>query len=528
MVKYFLYVRKSTDTEDKQVLSIQSQLTEVREYAQKEGVEIVREFQEARSAKIPGRPVFDEVIKRIERGEAQGIIAWHPDRLARNSVDGGKIIYLIDTGNIIDLRFPTYRFDNSAQGKFMLNIIFGQSKYYVDNLSENTKRGIREKLRLGEYPGFAPVGYLNDGKGKITVDEANAPLVKRLYERCAEGRYTLLELKKLATATGLVSKRSKKPLSISNVHRILTNAFYYGVFFYNGELFQGAHSPILSKELFDKVQEVLRFKSKPVLNKNRYFAFRGLIRCAECGCTITAERQKGHNYYHCTRRRNGCSQKAYIREEKLAELISEAINKASLDDTAYSAMMDELKREEELLKAEKIHNELTKEAKLQEIDEQLSRLLDLYVEGAISSDEFKEKKASLINKKTHQLENLESPVSGSNGKWLEPVKNFLTLAHQASYIAAGNYEEKRKFLKMVCSNQKLVDGSLYVSYTYRFRILVNMAKNDLGWLTGFEPVLREPQSLVLPIHHSHHKDTLLHMFHCFLDQGKQGYYLFFT
>lgn len=225
MVNYFLYVRKSTDTEDKQVLSIQSQLNEVREFAQKEGIEIVREFQEARSAKTPGRPVFDEIIKRVECGEAQGIIAWHPDRLARNSIDGGKIIYLIDTGHIVDLRFPTYRFDNSAQGKFMLNIIFGQSKYYVDNLSENTKRGIREKLRRGEYPGFAPIGYINDGKGKILVDETTAPLVKKLYALCAEGRYTLDELKKLATASGLVSKRYKRPLVLSNVHKNINECF---------------------------------------------------------------------------------------------------------------------------------------------------------------------------------------------------------------------------------------------------------------------------------------------------------------
>ena len=153
-MKYFLYARKSTDTEDKQVLSIQSQLTEVREYAKKENLVIVHEFQEAKTAKSPGRPIFNEMIKRIENGEASGIITWHPDRLARNSIDGGKIIYLVDTGKIVDLRFPTYRFDNSAQGKFMLNIIFGQSKYYVDNLSENTKRGLREKVRLGEFPGF--------------------------------------------------------------------------------------------------------------------------------------------------------------------------------------------------------------------------------------------------------------------------------------------------------------------------------------------------------------------------------------
>ena len=502
-MRYFLYARKSTDTEDKQVLSIQSQLNEVREYARKKGITIVEELQEARTAKMPGRPIYDEMIHRIEKGEAEGIVSWHPDRLARNSIDGGKIIYLIDTGKIIDLRFPTYRFDNSAQGKFMLNIIFGQSKYYVDNLSENTKRGIREKLRLGEYPGFAPVGYLNDGKGKIAIDEATAPLVSKLYALCAKGRHTLDELKKLATASGLVSKRSKKPLAISNVHRILINAFYYGVFFYKGELFQGAHEPIITKELFDKVQDVLKFRSKPTLYKNHYFAFRGLLRCGECGCVVTAERQKGHAYYHCTKRKGECLQKGFVREEKLALMISEAIKKVSLDDKSYNTMMNELEHEKQLLKAEAIHDKITAEAKIREIDEQLSRLLDLFVEGAISADEYKEKKASLINKKialgnksqaifspsdkkTHHIEN---PVSGtSDGKWLEPMRDFLTLAHQASYVAsAGTPEELADLFKKICSNRKIANTTLYVSYSSAFKILAETEKEQLGWVTGFEP-----------------------------------------
>ena len=414
MNKYFLYARKSTDTEDKQVLSIQSQLIETRLFAKKEGLAIVDEFQEARTAKSPSRPVFNQMIKLIEQDKADGIIAWHPDRLARNSIDGGKIIYLIDIGQIIDLRFPTYRFDNTAQGKFMLNISFGQSKYYVDNLSENTKRGIREKLRLGEYPGFAPIGYINDGKGKILVDEAVAPLVKKLYLLCAENKYTLDDLKKLAAAFGLVSKRSKKPLSMSNVHRILTNAFYYGVFFYKGELFQGAHAPIISKELYDQVQDVLKLRSKPRLNKNRYFAFRGLIRCAECGCVVTAEQQKGHNYYHCTKKKGECTQQGYIREEKLALMISEAIKKVSLDDKSYNIMINELEREKQLLKAGAIHDKITMEAKLREIDEQLSRLLDLFMDGAISADEYKEKKASLINKKIALGDNTQAIFSPSD------------------------------------------------------------------------------------------------------------------
>jgi DNA invertase Pin-like site-specific DNA recombinase len=430
-MKYFLYARKSTDTEDKQVLSIQSQLTEVREYAKKEKLEIAQEFQEARTARSPGRPVFNEVIHRIEKGEAQGIIAWHPDRLARNSIDGGKIIYLIDTEKILDLKFPTYRFDNSAQGKFMLNIIFGQSKYYVDNLSENTKRGLREKVRLGEYPGFAPTGYLND-KGKIIVDEATAPLVKKLYTLCAENKYSQNELRKLATALGLVSKRKKTPLSYSNVHRILTNPFYLGLFEYKGEIFQGKHSAIIDKELFDKVQEVLKFRSRPSLTKKHYFVFRGFIRCAECGCQITAEIQKGHRYYHCGKKRDPCPQSSvFIREENLAQQIKEAVLKVALDDRAFSYMLDELNREITLANAEKVHNRVSVEIKNQEIEEQLKRLLDLLVRGVISEEEYKREKAQLLNKKFDI-----SDGGNPEGDWHERFKNFLTLAHQASYIAS--------------------------------------------------------------------------------------------
>jgi len=144
MQKFFLYARKSTDIEDKQVLSIEAQITELRAFAKQNNLDIVEEFIEKQSAKIPGRPIFNEMLKRIEKGEASGILAWHPDRLARNSVDGGKIIYLIDCGRIVALKFPQFWFEPTPQGKFMLNIAFGQSKYYIDSLSENVRRGLRQ------------------------------------------------------------------------------------------------------------------------------------------------------------------------------------------------------------------------------------------------------------------------------------------------------------------------------------------------------------------------------------------------
>jgi len=472
-MKFFLYARKSTDTEDKQVLSIQSQLNEVREYARLQGLEVTQEFQEARTAKSPGRPVFDEMIKRIEQGEASGIVAWHPDRLARNSIDGGKIIYLVDTGKISSLAFPTYRFDTSAQGKFMLNIIFGQSKYYVDNLSENTKRGLREKVRLGEYPSFAPIGYTND-RGKIIVDDTNAPLVKKLYALCAEGKYSLLELRKLATAFGLVSKRQKKPLSFSNVHRILTNPFYYGLFVYKGEIFQGTHDPIIEKDLFDKVQEIIKFRSKPIINKNQYFAFRGFLRCAECGCQITAETQKGHAYYHCTKKRGPCAQAKYLREENLAHQIKEAIEKVALGEGLFSPMMNELEREKTLLEADKIFAKRNAEIKLQEIDAKLKTLLDLFMDNTITVEEYREKKAQLLDQKV-ELEN--NPMT-PNGKWLEQMKSFLTLAHQATSIAAkANYEAQRDFLRSCGSNLSLNNGTLVVTYRYPWRYIAENREN---------------------------------------------------
>ena len=145
--KFFIYTRKSTDTEDRQVRSIADQLAELRELAKKEQLEIVDVFVEKQTAKIPGRPIFGEMIARIEKREASGILAWHPDRLARNSVDGGKVIYLVDTAKITDLKFPTFWFDSTPQGKFMLSIAFSQSKYYIDNLSENIKGGNRQKMK---------------------------------------------------------------------------------------------------------------------------------------------------------------------------------------------------------------------------------------------------------------------------------------------------------------------------------------------------------------------------------------------
>jgi len=165
------------------------------------------------------------MLDRICAGEASGILTWHPDRLARNSIDGGKIIYLLDTGKLLNLKFPTFWFENTPQAKFMLSIAFGQSKYYVDNLSENIKRGHRQKLRKGIWPGFAPLGYLNNHRTKeIDLDKDKAHFIKKAFELYATGDYTLKAIKQFLADSETASYRNK-PLSVSCVQRMLKKSF---------------------------------------------------------------------------------------------------------------------------------------------------------------------------------------------------------------------------------------------------------------------------------------------------------------
>ena len=146
-MKCFLYARKSTDEPDRQMLSIESQVTELQEFAQKEHLTIVEEFTESMTAKEPGRPIFNAMMERVGAQGIDAIVAWHPDRLARNSVDGGALIYALDSDVLSTLKFPTFWFENTPQGRFMLAVSFGQAKLYVDDLSVNIRRGIRQKLR---------------------------------------------------------------------------------------------------------------------------------------------------------------------------------------------------------------------------------------------------------------------------------------------------------------------------------------------------------------------------------------------
>ena len=467
--KFFLYARKSTDEPERQVLSIEAQLFELQEYARKEGLHIVREFVESKTAKEPGRDIFNDMISRIEEGEAEGIVAWHPDRLARNSVDGGRVIYLIDTGKISTLKFPTFWFDSTPQGKFMLSIAFGQSKYYVDNLSENIRRGIRQKLRNGIWPAYAPLGYVNDKEMRcIVVDKPKAKLIKKAFELYATGEYPLSEIRKKINIAGLVGKRSKM-LSVSNYQYMLKNPIYYGVIRYGGELYDGKHEPIITKQLFDSVQEVMKRKSKPKGRRLKYYVYRGFFRCGECSCFITTETQKGHNYLRCTKRKNPCSQR-YVREEIITSQGQEEIKKVSLSSAWVDACVQELEKE----RTQKIQAEssfvLKLRTELVEIEQKLDSLLDLQLGGALSQEEYIAKKQKLLNQKIDISEKITASTQKSDNRF-EPLINFLKATNQAEKIALQeNPERIRDFLKKIGSNHLVRDRALSLSLKKPWRV----------------------------------------------------------
>jgi site-specific DNA recombinase len=498
-MNYFLYARKSTDDEERQILSIEAQLTELREFARKESLTLVREFVEAKTAKVPGRPLFNQMIELIERGEASGILSWHPDRLARNSVDGGRVVYLLDTGKLSSLKFPTFWFENTPQGKFMLNIAFGQSKYYVDNLIENIKRGIRQKLRRGEFPGKAPIGYLNEPRLRtIVVDETKAPLVRQLFETYATGQYSLPQLRNLAATWGLVSRQGK-PISLSKLTDVVSSQFYLGMFRYEGELHEGSHPPIISRKLFERAQKVLAQSGSPHTERAHLFPFLGLLNCGECGCAITAELQKGHHYYRCTKKRGNCTQR-YIREEALAAQLRQAVQKVSLSEAWANKMLgkiDEWKTTDAQASASFAHQQ---QEKLSATQGKLDRLLDAHLDGIITRAEYVRRKETLLHEKAGLTERV-AVVERKGNHWLEPLEGFVKSAHQASFLASGpNLESLKDFSKRIGSNLRLAGQRLQISYQKPWPLLAQRRRSEKWWSwSGSNRRPQDCQPCALPI-----------------------------
>ena len=347
---YCLYARKSSEQDERQAMSIESQVREMKELACKEDIFIKEVQTESCSAKVSGtRPVFGKIIDDIRKGYFNGILTWAPDRLSRNAGDLGTLIDLMDAKKLLSIKTYSQTFNNSPNEKFLLMILCSQAKLENDNRGLNVKRGIRAKCDMGWRPCMSPLGYYNRafaGIKDIVVDPVRGPVVSEMFFKAAYLGHSGRKIKKWLDSINFTT-RTGKPAQVSLILSMLKNTFYYGVFEYplgSGQWYRGSHEPLITKEIFDKVQS-----RREGVNKGKWgskvFAYKQILKCGYCGSNIVAEDKfkklidgnfSHHIYYHCSKHLdNGCG-KHYIREEDLEDGLIKIIKNLDFTNIAMS------------------------------------------------------------------------------------------------------------------------------------------------------------------------------------------------
>ena len=355
-VKYCLYARKSTESEERQVLSIDSQIKEMLILAEKENIEIVTMKRESHSAKETGqRPIFNEIVEEIKQGKYNGILTWAPDRISRNAGDLGKIVDLMDAGLLHEIRTYGQKFSNNPSEKFLLMILGSQAKLENDNRGVNVKRGLRTRVEMGLWPGMAPLGYLNqkhmDKKCQVIIDPLRGPIIKKIFEKVAYEKWSGRKIYNWLRHELNFYTRGNKPLTLGGIYHILDSQFYHGTFEHpkgSGNWYTGKHEPIITQELFEKAQAQL--KRDNIQRENKEFAFTKLFTCGYCGSGISAEEKwkqlkngthARYIYYSCSRARDRNCKNKYIREEELITELLKILDKVNINELGMRQKLEE-------------------------------------------------------------------------------------------------------------------------------------------------------------------------------------------
>lgn len=444
-MKYLLYCRKSSDSEDRQVLSLESQENELKRIAEASGLQIVDILHESMSAKSEGRPVFNRMLKMLAQSKAEGILCWKLDRLARNFIDGGKIIDLLQKSSIREIR--TYESIHlPTDNVLMLAVHFGMANQYIRDLSVNVKRGNRAKLERGEWPNHPPMGYINDKATKLViVDPTTSRYIVRAFELYSTGGYGIETLVEKLYEEGLRTKAGGKVAS-ANVHRILTRSFYTGVMERDGRFYEGKHQPLISKSLYDKVQMVMSGNAHPRPQKH-FFPLRGFLKCASCGCALTSTLKKGHQYYYCTNGKGTCTQhQTYLRETKIYEMVAEALGDLHFSEAKIEMMYQAAKEKLEREGGEERQTINTLQKLLNSLLEKESKLLDAFLGEQISKELYEKKVSAIQHERIELNKQLRAAENGRGLDTLEPTKKVFIEANKAQkdFIEAG--EEKKRII----------------------------------------------------------------------------------
>jgi site-specific DNA recombinase len=482
--KAVIYARVSSKEQEREGFSIPAQLKLLREYAERKGLPILQEYTDVETAKKSGRTQFSDMVKFFK---AEGrkkkdpgcriLLVEKTDRLYRNFKDYVTLdelaldIHLVKENDILS---PNSR----SHQKLLHGIKVVMAKNYIDNLSEEIKKGMQEKAEQGFYPSFAPLGYVNvicNGKKFIQPDPDMAPLVQKLFQWYATGRFSLLELTKKIHEEGLISRRNGLVISRGTIAKVLNNTVYYGEFQWNGKSYRGTYEPLISRELFTKVQEVLDFKGKTRTGVRKHqWAFQGLVFCGNCGCAMSGDMKKGkYVYYRCTGYKGNCP-KRYVKEEELTRQFGQALEAVQLDPEIHSLLIRAL-RESHADETRFNQEEISKlEKERQTLETRLESIYLDKLDRIITTDFFQEKSREWKN----TLEGIKAKLEKHrhvHGNYMEEGARLLDLSQQAAEIYRKlEMAEKKRILNLVLANSIWLNAQLIPKYRQPFELLAVM------------------------------------------------------
>lgn len=485
-LKWALYARKSNDSADRQIQSIPDQVEYFKKFSERTGTKILEVISDAKSAKQPDmRPGFSQLLKLIRDKKINALLCWKLDRLARNPVEGGTIMWMLQTGAIQCIQ-TSERCYYPTDNMILIAVELGAANQYVIDLSKNVRRGLQSKADKGWYPSSPPIGYLNSKYGRqgeecILKDPERFSIVRKMWDLMLSGTYSQIEILRIATDqwkldTAKRKVRGRRPVTRSAVYKIFTDIFYTGNFMYAGKLYKGQHPAMITMEEFERVQRLLN--KELVKPSSIEFAFTGVMRCHNCGSAITATKKtkrivstgelKTYTYYHCGRTKGTCKEPA-VTENELEKQINELVQSFSIEEESYMLALEALyaRTEQEQQK----QDDILKKYEQHEADVQrkLGRLLPLLLDESISETEYKEQKTILEeelikSKQKHQ----ENTISSDTAR----IAKALYFSYSAIHtLKKGNYKEKKAVLLDLGSNQHLKEKNLYVSkYTWLYLI----------------------------------------------------------
>lgn len=477
-MRYIAYCRKSSEDDSRQVQSLETQERNLLDYALKNNLQVVEVIKESKSAKVDNnRPQFDRMLEMIEKGEADAILIHHIDRLSRNGIESGKITKLFEQGKIKEIRTP-FKSINSLYELMYLDFEFIFSSQYSRNLSIRTKEGLETKLLKGEYPGCGPLGYINRD-GRIYPDPIKCVLVKKAFELYSTGDYSLKGLANYLFDLGLRTRGGNK-VHKSQLNITFRNPCFYGAILCKGVLYKGIHEPLVSKQLFDRVNAILDGKNRSKKQKHN-FLYRGYANCAVCGCMLTASfKRNKHTYYYCTNGKRICNQnKKYLKEQEFHELIQELMDTVILDKEMANLSLEIYAEELRKTDSDKVNSKNLINDQLKTINKKLNVLLDRHLEGLIDTDTFKNKQKELLEEKTDlelSINYASNDTADSTLERLKKIKNqTFDLGEMYRY---GNDEVRKDLLKSVLWNVKIKDKIIASKqYNLPYALFEKLGKN---------------------------------------------------